>query len=808
MARRIPNAVLQTGAGLDPVIEAIWDLIAPGEGGGEEPGNSAPTDITVTWRAGFTGGVVPEDTATSTVLADLSATDDAPGVTFSEVADADGKFTVSGTTLVLSASLDYESDTSHSVTIRATDAGGLTYDEVVTITVSNVDDPVTYTEPTVSRPAGGGDVSLSLTSVSDGTNQNPTIALRGDAEDNITSGTTYTRWQHLWAGIGLHQNGRTPTFTLDFADWWGQIVPEANSLYWRPAGGGPDDWQPFDNRGVAGTLLTVSNDTPFAVSEIEVALTPMLSYGEIEDWLVDLDGNANVFRPASATALNVSSTAPNKYAYYDFPDATSPDGIAVGSTYAFCFGITDPVNGPLDASEKRNLFHEWCHAGEQPGLRAMYEFVEFLLSSDATAVALRRDFRHIFYITNTAGLVGGMARGCCDASDIGDDPARVWWNNPTSNSGIADPIPSVDAVCAAIGTDFGIVSGKIDAIGCISWHSFAAPTPKLLAGYPNMMASAAAQAFYTQLATEYGESIYDLVGIVGTGTTPFDFARVATRGLLYNVIEVSAATATFDADMTEIAEAVGRTLKALFDADDLDISTATDPNYANVVLLAGFDGVDGVTAATNEKNGASFTFAADAQIDTSFPTGGTAGALLVDGGGDYVTLPDSDDWAIHSTTSAPFTVELKFRAANTNTGVVQLLVGQWRSTGNQRSWMLAFTNTNGLAFYYSADGATLNNSNVLLTPAAANVAGSTWHALAVDFDGTTTRLYLNGVMRDSFVGTLPAFFASTAPLSIGAQSDGTNTFNGRIKEVRITKGVARYASDSGYTVATEPFPRA
>jgi len=32
-------------------------------------------------------------------------------------------------------------------------------------------------------------------------------------------------------------------------------------------------------------------------------------------------------------------------------------------------------------------------------------------------------------------------------------------------------------------------------------------------------------------------------------------------------------------------------------------------------------------------------------------------------------------------------------------------------------------------------------------------------------------------------------------------------FDGTIDEVRITKGVARYASDAGYTVSTEPFPR-
>lgn len=120
--------------------------------------NAAPTDIALTWRSGFAGGVVPEDTATGTVLADISGTDpNGDSLTFSEQADPDGKFTVSGTTLVLSAALDYETKTSHSVTIRASD-GSLTYDEAFTITVMDVSDSV----PTTLNPADKS-ASIALT---------------------------------------------------------------------------------------------------------------------------------------------------------------------------------------------------------------------------------------------------------------------------------------------------------------------------------------------------------------------------------------------------------------------------------------------------------------------------------------------------------------------------------------------------------------------------------------------------------------------------------------------------------------------
>lgn len=101
--------------------------------------NEAPTSVGVTWRAGFTGGVIPELTATGTVLADLSATDPDAGATFtfSKQLDADSKFGVSAATLILAAALDYETKTTHDVTLRATDQGGLYYDRVVNTTVGD-----------------------------------------------------------------------------------------------------------------------------------------------------------------------------------------------------------------------------------------------------------------------------------------------------------------------------------------------------------------------------------------------------------------------------------------------------------------------------------------------------------------------------------------------------------------------------------------------------------------------------------------------------------------------------------------------
>lgn len=97
--------------------------------------NSAPTDIALSATS------IAESASIGAVVATISGTDPQGGtLTFSKVADPDSKFTVTGTQLLLAAALDFETKTSHSVTIRATETGGLTYDETFTITVTDVDE--------------------------------------------------------------------------------------------------------------------------------------------------------------------------------------------------------------------------------------------------------------------------------------------------------------------------------------------------------------------------------------------------------------------------------------------------------------------------------------------------------------------------------------------------------------------------------------------------------------------------------------------------------------------------------------------
>lgn len=107
--------------------------------------NESPTDIALSASS------IMENNAVNAVIGTLSVTDPDVGdsVAFSVISGSD-KFNISGTSLRASVAFDYEAATSHSVTVRATDAGGLSYDKSFTISVTNDvgDDSIVLTEST------------------------------------------------------------------------------------------------------------------------------------------------------------------------------------------------------------------------------------------------------------------------------------------------------------------------------------------------------------------------------------------------------------------------------------------------------------------------------------------------------------------------------------------------------------------------------------------------------------------------------------------------------------------------------------
>jgi len=136
--------------------------------------NEAPTSISLSASS------IQEGNAVNAVIGTLSAieADVGDSVIFSVVSGAD-KFNISGTQLRASVVFDRDTATSHSVTVRATDQGGLSLDQSFTISVLNsAPTSVSLSNSSISESAssqatvgtlsavdpGGGSCSFSLVS--------------------------------------------------------------------------------------------------------------------------------------------------------------------------------------------------------------------------------------------------------------------------------------------------------------------------------------------------------------------------------------------------------------------------------------------------------------------------------------------------------------------------------------------------------------------------------------------------------------------------------------------------------------------
>ncbi len=112
--------------------------------------NETPTDLALS------GNTVAENAANGTVVGTVSGTDPDSGDTkaYSFTDSAGGRFSINSSTGVItvanSSLLNYEAATSHSVTVRVTDSGGLTYDETFTINLTNVNEAPTGADATVT----------------------------------------------------------------------------------------------------------------------------------------------------------------------------------------------------------------------------------------------------------------------------------------------------------------------------------------------------------------------------------------------------------------------------------------------------------------------------------------------------------------------------------------------------------------------------------------------------------------------------------------------------------------------------------
>jgi len=215
----------------------------------------------------------------------------------------------------------------------------------------------------------------------------------------------------------------------------------------------------------------------------------------------------------------------------------------------------------------------------------------------------------------------------------------------------------------------------------------------------------------------------------------------------------------------------------------------------NTVMLLHFDGDDAATTFIDSAtSGKSVTPVADAQVDTA-QYKFASGSLLLDGTGDYLSIPDDADWVF----SGDFTIDGWVRWGAVPTTYTHLFSSSLKDTNGVSILFDDSTTIRALFGNAAGDGWQFN-----VTAAITEMTTGAWYHFAYVRSGTTVKVYWQGtaVITQTGISNTPAH---TGIFAIGAGYDTTPSrfLNGWIDEFRVSNGIARWTDN--FTSPTEPY---
>lgn len=245
------------------------------------------------------------------------------------------------------------------------------------------------------------------------------------------------------------------------------------------------------------------------------------------------------------------------------------------------------------------------------------------------------------------------------------------------------------------------------------------------------------------------------------------------------------------AKMALIRQRIARRRRLLTDADG-----AQQPIFSNVVAMMPDDGVSTSAATGRSSYGLTWTCVGGAAWDAANVVhAGTSIATGTRSQNRYVRYPDnanqelgSGDWCVEG-----WMYHTTLPSASTNGG--HALIGKVGSTGDNRSFFFRFTTTDELQVAVYHDGTSPNVTT--LTTSGITVAINTWYHVAVNRNGSTMKIWLDGVEVASTTITAGSYDESTSTWRIGSinfVSTAASYHAGYIQDVRITVGEPVYTA--------------
>ena len=215
---------------------------------------------------------------------------------------------------------------------------------------------------------------------------------------------------------------------------------------------------------------------------------------------------------------------------------------------------------------------------------------------------------------------------------------------------------------------------------------------------------------------------------------------------------------------------------------------AADPYFSSVVLLINFDDIANVgqKVAVDESNSAhtvNWTGTVDALTASNAPA--WAETTLVSSSGCKIHIPDHNDFNF---AAGDFTMELY---AYHTSFISDTLISRWGASPTLQFLWGHDGSPNTSNFNYSING----TGHATGSPATATstMPLSTWTHMAISRVGNTLYHCEGGTIRKVTTGFTYSLYDPALQFTI-ASNNGANSFwKGQLANVRITKGVGRYA---------------
>jgi hypothetical protein len=181
-----------------------------------------------------------------------------------------------------------------------------------------------------------------------------------------------------------------------------------------------------------------------------------------------------------------------------------------------------------------------------------------------------------------------------------------------------------------------------------------------------------------------------------------------------------------------------------------------------------------------------------------YSTGVNGGSLFMPGSGNALTTSGTN---LDFISSSSFTIEIFAYPTATAPTSFAHLISQDDGISTNQVYQLAISTSSTVRFLWFTGSARANNASITST---ATIPLFAWAHIAVSWDGTTLRLFVNGVLSASTTSFSP-FNSGVTNTGIGnfsANPTISGFFTGYLSNPRVVKGTAVYTSN--FTPPTAP----